>query len=65
MNKEQVKGRVDEAVGKVKEVAGRATDDKSLEAKGLAQQVGGKTRSTVGDVVEDVKDSTKDDKRRI
>jgi uncharacterized protein YjbJ (UPF0337 family) len=60
MNKEQVKGRVDEAVGKVKEVTGRTVDDKSLEAKGLAQQVGGKVRATVGDVAEDVKDASKD-----
>jgi uncharacterized protein YjbJ (UPF0337 family) len=64
MNNEQVKGRVDEAVGKVKEVAGRAVDDKSLEAKGMAQQVGGKVRSTAGDVAEDVKDASKDVDRR-
>ncbi len=60
MNNQQVKGRVDEAVGKVKEVAGRAVDDKSLEAKGLAQQVGGKTRATAGDIAEDVKDAAAD-----
>ncbi len=60
MNKEQVKGRVDEAVGKVKEVTGRAVDDKSLEAKGLGQQVVGKTRATAGDVAEDVKDAARD-----
>jgi uncharacterized protein YjbJ (UPF0337 family) len=60
MNKEQVKGRVDEAVGKVKEVTGRAVDDKSLQAKGLAQQVGGKAVATAGDIKEDVKDVLKD-----
>jgi uncharacterized protein YjbJ (UPF0337 family) len=59
MNKEQVKGRVDEAVGKVKEVTGRATDDKALQAKGLVEQVGGKTRATAGDIAEDVKDTIK------
>ncbi len=63
MNKEQVKGRVDEAVGKVKEVTGRTIDDKSLQAKGLAQQVGGKARATVGDITEDVKDAVKDKDR--
>jgi uncharacterized protein YjbJ (UPF0337 family) len=62
MNKEQVKGRVDEAVGKVKEVAGRTVDDKELEAKGLAQQVGGKVRATAGDIAEDVKDAVKKDR---
>jgi uncharacterized protein YjbJ (UPF0337 family) len=60
MNKQQVKGRVEEAVGKVKEVTGRATDDKSLQAKGLAEQVGGKARATAGDIAEDVKDVMKD-----
>jgi uncharacterized protein YjbJ (UPF0337 family) len=64
MNKEQVKGRVDEAVGKVKEVAGRAVDDKSLEAKGLAQQVGGKVRATAGDIADDVEDAAKDREKR-
>jgi uncharacterized protein YjbJ (UPF0337 family) len=64
MNKEQVKGRVDEAIGKAKEVTGRAVDDKSLQAKGLAQQVGGKARATAGDIVEDVKDATKKDADR-
>ena len=59
MNKEQVKGRVDEAVGKVKEVTGRAVDDKSLEAKGIAQKVGGKIRADVGDAVDDVEDAAK------
>lgn len=63
MNKDQVKGRVDEGAGKVKEVAGRAVGDKSLQAKGLAQQVGGKVRATAGDVVEDVKDAAKDANR--
>ena len=59
MNKEQVKGRAEEAIGKVKEVAGRVTGDKELEAKGDAQQVAGKTRATAGDVAEDVKDVVK------
>ncbi len=59
MNTEQVKGRAEEAVGKLKEVAGHVTGDKSLEAKGLAEQVIGKTRSTAGDIVEDVKDVAK------
>ncbi len=59
MNKEQVKGRAEEAVGKVKEVAGHVTGDKELEAKGDAQQVAGKVRATAGDTVEDVKDVVK------
>lgn len=64
MNKEQIKGRVDEAVGKVKETTGRAIDDKALQAKGLAQEVGGKVRATAGDIAEDVKDANKKEKDR-
>ncbi|EFF75167.1 CsbD family protein [Achromobacter piechaudii] len=49
MNKDQVKGRVEEAVGKVKEVAGKATGSTSTEVKGTAQKVAGKTQAAYGD----------------
>lgn len=59
MNKHQVEGRVDQAAGKVKEVAGRVVGNEDLEARGLADQVKGKAQSTYGDVKEDAKDSAK------
>lgn len=34
MNKDQVKGRVEEAKGKVKEVAGKIVGNRSMEVKG-------------------------------
>jgi hypothetical protein len=34
MNKDQVKGRVDEAKGTIKEATGKLVGDKTLEAKG-------------------------------
>jgi hypothetical protein len=34
MNKDQVKGRVEETKGKVKEVTGKIIDDKGLEVEG-------------------------------
>lgn len=43
MNKNQVKGRTDEAKGKVKETTGKALGDKSMEYKGKAEKVAGKT----------------------
>jgi uncharacterized protein YjbJ (UPF0337 family) len=49
MNKDQVKGRVNEAAGKVKEVAGKATGSASTEVKGTAQKVAGKTQAAYGD----------------
>lgn len=33
MNRDQIKGRITQAKGKAKEVAGRATGDERLEAK--------------------------------
>lgn len=55
MNKDQVKGRVEEATGKVKEVAGKVTGSTSTEVKGKAQQVAGKTQAEYGDAKEDIK----------
>ncbi|MGH8230288.1 MAG: CsbD family protein [Steroidobacteraceae bacterium] len=59
MNKDQVKGRVEEAKGKVKETAGRVTDKPDLEARGTAQKVGGIVQKNYGDLKEDVKDELK------
>ena len=58
MNKDQVKGRVNEAKGKIKEVAGRLVGNEKLEAKGKAQKIVGKARAKFGDVKKDVKDLT-------
>ena len=58
MNKDQVKGRVEEAKGKVKEVAGKAAGNKELEQKGRMQKAGGKIQAGYGDLKEDIKDST-------
>jgi uncharacterized protein YjbJ (UPF0337 family) len=59
MNKHQVEGRVDEAKGKVKEVAGRVVGNESLEAEGMGDQVKGKVQSGYGDAKEGAKDSAK------
>ena len=59
MNKDQVRGRVKEAEGKAKEVAGKIFGNEKLEAKGKAQKILGKAQSKFGDVKQDVKDATK------
>jgi uncharacterized protein YjbJ (UPF0337 family) len=59
MNKDQVKGRTNTATGKIKETVGKATGDKDLQNKGTAEKLGGKVRSTYGDVKSDVKKSTR------
>jgi uncharacterized protein YjbJ (UPF0337 family) len=48
MDKDRIKGSAEQAKGKVKEVAGRATGDKKLTAEGKANKVSGKVRSAVG-----------------
>jgi uncharacterized protein YjbJ (UPF0337 family) len=59
MNKDQVKGRVKEAEGKIKEIAGKLVGNDSLEAKGKVQKVLGKAQAKFGDVKQDVKDANK------
>lgn len=55
MNKDQVKGRVKEAVGKVKEVTGKVIGNKTLEAKGNIQKTAGEAQAKSGDLERDVK----------
>ena len=59
MNKDQVKGRVEEAKGKIKEVTGHATGNPDLEDRGTVQKVGGTVQKNYGDLKEDVKDELK------
>lgn len=57
MNKDQVKGRYEEAKGKVKEVAGNLSGDKELEIEGNVQKNIGKVQAGVGDVKDDIKEN--------
>ena len=59
MNKDQVAGRVDEAKGKLKEVAGKVVGNERLQGEGLADQAVGKVQSTYGDAKEKAKDAIK------
>ena len=56
MNNDQVKGRIDQAVGKIKEETGDLLNDKQLEEKGRAEKTGGKVQAEYGNVKENVKD---------
>ena len=55
MNKDQVKGRVEEAKGKIKEVTGNVVGDKETEVEGNIQKNIGKAQAGVGDLKEDIK----------
>ena len=48
--KDKVKGSLHEAKGKVKEMAGKITDNPRLEAKGKAEKIAGKAQEKIGQV---------------
>jgi uncharacterized protein YjbJ (UPF0337 family) len=59
LNKEQVKGRINEVEGKIKEVTGKVVGDKKLEVKGKVQEIGGEAEAKLGNIRQHVKDSLK------
>lgn len=59
MNKNQVDGRTDEAKGKIKEVTGKLTGNKTRENKGKAEKLGGQAQAKYGDIKQDIKKAAK------
>jgi uncharacterized protein YjbJ (UPF0337 family) len=49
MNKDEVKGKLEQAKGYVKNKVGKATGDRDLEAEGKVQQGAGKVQEKVGE----------------
>ena len=60
MNKDQVKGQVDQAIGKTKEVVGKVFHSPTTQAEGLAQQQKGKVEESYGDAKKRAKDTADD-----
>jgi uncharacterized protein YjbJ (UPF0337 family) len=58
VNKDQVKGRTHEMEGSINEVVGKLVGDKKLEVKGKVQQIGGEAQAKLGDVRQELKDSS-------
>ena len=50
MDKDRIKGSAQQAKGKVKEVAGKATGDAKLEGEGKADKAKGKIRNAFGGI---------------
>jgi uncharacterized protein YjbJ (UPF0337 family) len=48
--KDKIKGRINEAKGKVKEKTGEAAGDSDLRHRGTAEKAGGKIQRRIGDV---------------
>jgi len=57
MNKDQIRGRAEEAKGKVKEVIGNVVGDKDMENKGRLKKIKGKAQAGYGDFKRDIKKS--------
>ena len=56
MNEHQVKGQFKKIKGKVNEAVGKLTGDKSQEAKGKIQQAVAEGQILVGDIQEELED---------
>jgi uncharacterized protein YjbJ (UPF0337 family) len=55
MNKNQVKGGMKEAAGKVQKEFGKAVDSPKHAIEGGMKELGGKTQKTVGNMQEDAR----------
>lgn len=55
VNRDQVKGTVKDAEGKVQEQVGKAIGSRKQQAKGLAKQAAGKVQKAYGDVKQALK----------
>ena len=60
MNKDRVKGMIDEVAGSAKRKAGELTDNTRLQVEGMAQQVKGKVEGAWGKAKEAVHDAIDD-----
>jgi uncharacterized protein YjbJ (UPF0337 family) len=58
MNKDRVKGTIDEVVGSSKRKAGKWTGNTPLQVKGMAQQVKGKLENALGKAKDAVRKPT-------
>ncbi len=55
MNKDQVKGRVEQAKGSVKETTGKVVGNDRLRSEGAGDKAAGKVQANYGDAKEKVK----------
>ena len=54
MNNDQIKGRVEQATGAIKEAAGKVVGNPTLEVKGKVQKNKGRAKAAVGDIKSDL-----------
>lgn len=58
MNKDQVKGRIKEAKGAIKETTGKAVGNKDMENEGSVEKSTGKVQAGYGDLKSDINKKT-------
>ena len=59
MNKDQVKGTLKDAAGKVQETTGKVIGSNEQQLKGIKKQVDGQLQKTAGNIKKVVKDTSK------
>ena len=59
MNKQQVKGNLNQAAGEIQQQVGKLVGNKEQQVKGLAREKAGEIQEKVGDVKEVLKDGDK------
>jgi len=64
MNKDTVKGAIDDAAGRTKRQVGEWTGDTNAQVEGAAQQVKGKAEKAVGSIKDAAREVKKEVKRR-
>ena len=57
MDKDRIKGSLDQAKGKIKEGVGKATGDSKLKTEGKADQFTGKVQNTIGGLKDKIRES--------
>ena len=71
MDKDRIKGKMEDVAGRVKRQTGEWTGDEKTQAEGLADQAKGKTRNAMGkmkdaarDVADDLRNKRTDEETR-
>lgn len=59
MHKDEIKGAAKDMKGSVKEAAGKATGDREMEAKGMAEKTEGKVQKGVGNLKDAARNALK------
>jgi uncharacterized protein YjbJ (UPF0337 family) len=57
VDKDRIKGAAEQAKGKIKEWAGKATGDTKTETEGKGEQIKGKVRNAVGGMKDAARDA--------